>query len=55
MTTLTEQQPKESIDWPVYLELVAAILSGALILTAWLAGKYGLETLSVPLYITAFL
>ena len=55
MTTLTEQQPKKSIVWPVHLELIAAILSGALILTAWIAGKYGLETLSVPLYITAFL
>ncbi len=55
MTTLTEQRPKKSINWPVYLELIAAILSGALILTAWMAGKYGLETLSVPLYITAFL
>ena len=55
MTTLTEQQTKESIDWPVHLELIAAILSGALILTAWMTGKYGLETLSVPLYITAFL
>ena len=55
MTTLTEQRPKQSINWPVHLELIAAILSGALILTAWIAGKYGLETLSVPLYITAFL
>lgn len=55
MTTLTEQHPKVPINWPVYLELIAAILSGALILTAWMAGKYGLETLSVPLYITAFL
>lgn len=55
MATLTEQLPKKSVVWPVYLELIAAILSGALILTAWMAGKYGLETLSVPLYITAFL
>jgi len=55
MTTLTEQRPKESIEWPVHLELIAAILSGGLILTAWMAGKYGFETLSVPLYITAFL
>ena len=54
MTTLTEKKPKEAIVWPVYLELIAAILSGALILSAWLCGKYGLETLSVPLYITAF-
>ena len=55
MTTLTEQRPKQSINWPVHLELIAAILSGALILTAWMTGKYGLETFSVPLYITAFL
>jgi len=55
MTTLTEQRPKESIVWTVHLELIAAILSGALILTAWMTGKSGLETLSVPLYITAFL
>ena len=39
----------------MHLELIAAILSGALILTAWMTGKYGLETLSVPLYIIAFL
>ncbi|WP_421102243.1 heavy metal translocating P-type ATPase [Sporosarcina psychrophila] len=55
MTILTEQQPKEAITWPAHLELIAAILSGALILTAWISGKYGLETLSVPLYITAFI
>ena len=55
MTSLTEQRPKKSINWPVYLELIAAILSGALILTAWMVGKYGFETLSIPLYITAFL
>ncbi|MBO0601695.1 cadmium-translocating P-type ATPase [Sporosarcina sp. E16_3] len=55
MTTLTEHRPKKNIVWPVHLELIAAILSGALILTAWMAGKYGLDTFSVPLYITAFL
>ncbi|MBO0587923.1 heavy metal translocating P-type ATPase [Sporosarcina sp. E16_8] len=55
MNTLTEHRPKKNIVWPVYLELIAAILSGALILTAWMVGRNGLETLSVPLYITAFL
>ena len=55
MTTLTEQRTKESINWTVHLELIAVILSGALILTAWMTEKYGLETLSVPLYVTAFL
>lgn len=55
MTTLTEQQPKMSIDRPVYLELIAVILSGILILTAWMAGKNGLDALSAPLYISAFL
>jgi len=54
MTTLTEQRIKDTLVWPVYLELIAALLSGALILTAWMMGKYGLETFSVPLYITAF-
>ncbi len=55
MTTLTEQQQKNSLDWLVHIELFAAILSGVLILTAWMTGNYGLETLSVPLYVIAFL
>jgi Cd2+/Zn2+-exporting ATPase len=54
VTTLTEKRPIDSINWPVHLELIAAILSGALIFTAWMTGKYELETLSVPLYVIAF-
>ena len=55
MTTLTEHQQKKPVDWLVHLELIAAILSGVLIFIAWLTGKYGIETLSIPLYIVAFL
>jgi Zn2+/Cd2+-exporting ATPase len=43
------------INWFEHIELVAAILSGLLIVTAWLSGKNGADTLSVSLYIAAFL
>ncbi|QUW23936.1 heavy metal translocating P-type ATPase [Sporosarcina sp. Marseille-Q4063] len=43
------------MNWFEHIELVAAILSGILIVTAWLIGKNGAETLSVSLYIAAFL
>lgn len=55
MTTITEHQQKNPLDWRVHVELIAAILSGTLIAIAWFSGANGIETLSVPLYIIAFL
>ncbi|HJF32556.1 MAG TPA: cadmium-translocating P-type ATPase [Sporosarcina psychrophila] len=55
MTTITEHQQKNPLDWRVHIELIAAILSGTLIAIAWFSGANGIETLSVPLYIIAFL
>ena len=43
------------INWLEHIELVAAIFSGLLIVTAWLSGKNGAETISISLYIAAFL
>ncbi|KUP09868.1 ATPase [Bacillus coahuilensis m2-6] len=37
-----------------HLELILAVISGALILSAWILDQSGLETWSVSLYITAF-
>ncbi|PID02013.1 heavy metal translocating P-type ATPase [Sporosarcina sp. P2] len=55
MTTLAKEQPEQTIDWSARLELIAAILSGIIILTAWALGKNGVESFSVSLYIIAFL
>ncbi|WP_172373417.1 heavy metal translocating P-type ATPase [Sporosarcina jiandibaonis] len=38
-----------------HIELVAAILSGLLIVAAWLSGENGADAISVSLYIAAFL
>ena len=48
MTTLTEQQQKKSLDWLVHIELFAAILSGVLILTAWMTGITGWKPFLSP-------
>ena len=48
-------EKQHKINWLEHIELVAAIFSGLLIVTAWLAGKNGAETLSISLYIAAFL
>lgn len=55
MTTLAKEQPQQTIDWSARLELIAAILSGIIILAAWILGKNGTESFSVTLYIIAFL
>ncbi|WP_313238038.1 heavy metal translocating P-type ATPase [Sporosarcina ureae] len=55
MTTLTKEQPEQTIDWSARLELIAAILSGIIILAAWILGKNGTESFSITLYIIAFL
>lgn len=48
-------EKQHKINWLEHIELVAAIFSGLLIVTAWLSGKNGAETLSISLYIAAFL
>ena len=45
------QQPK----WIEHSELIAALFAGTLIAAAWLIGNNGAETLSITLYIIAFL
>ncbi|PIC64512.1 heavy metal translocating P-type ATPase [Sporosarcina sp. P13] len=55
MTTHIKEHPQQEIDWSARLELLAAIISGVLILTAWLLSKSGTETFSITLYIIAFL
>lgn len=55
MTTETREERNAPAGWTAHLELVAAILSGVLILIAWLIGKSGDETLSITFYIIAFL
>lgn len=55
MINYAERQDKEPINWSTHLELIAAIVSGILIVLAWLIGKNGIETASVILYIIAFL
>ena len=45
----------KSFDWKQHIELVLAILSGVLIVAAWISGKSGTELMSVGLYSTAFL
>ncbi|MFS0577014.1 heavy metal translocating P-type ATPase [Sporosarcina sp. 179-K 3D1 HS] len=55
MINYAERQEKEPINWGSHIELIAAIVSGILIVLAWLIGKNGVETASVTLYIIAFL
>lgn len=55
MTTQTKEMQQSPTHWTAHLELIAAIVAGFLILTAWLIGKDGSSTLSISLYIIAFL
>lgn len=55
MTTVVSEEKQVAAGWTAHLELIAAILSGVLILIAWLIGKGGAETLSITFYIIAFL
>ena len=48
-------EKQHKINWLEHIELIAAIFSGLLIVTAWLSGKNGAETLSITLYIVAFI
>ena len=54
MTTYTKEHKKRT-NWLEHGELIAAIFAGVLIVAAWLIGKNGAETLSITLYIIAFL
>lgn len=56
MTTYAkeEKQPRP-VDWSARFELIAAILSGIFILSAWLLNKNGADAFAVTLYIIAFL
>ena len=49
------EEPKLQNNWLENIELIAALFSGILIVAAWLIGNNGEETLSIILYITAFL
>ena len=40
-------EKQQKINWLEHIELIAAIFSGLLIVTAWLSGKNGAETLSI--------
>lgn len=51
-TTATK---KRKLNWKEHIELIAALLSGVLIVAAWLSDKNGAATASVILYIIAFL
>ena len=55
MTTQTKEVYHEPSKWTAHLELIAAVLAGILILTAWLLGKDGSQSISITLYIVAFL
>ena len=54
MNTYIEKKEQETNRFE-HLELIAAIFSGILIVIAWLLSKNGAESVSVALYITAFL
>ncbi|WP_262177212.1 heavy metal translocating P-type ATPase [Saccharococcus sp. Marseille-Q5394] len=55
MTTQANDSMQSPAHWTTHLELVAAIVSGILILAAWLIGKDGSSTISISLYGIAFL
>lgn len=55
MTTYAKEEKQPTVDWSARFELIAAILSGIFILSAWLLNKNGADTFSVSLYIIAFL
>lgn len=55
MTTGTTEAQQTPRHWTAHIELIAALLSGLLIVSAWLIGQDGNESLSIALYIIAFL
>ena len=50
-----EKRRQTTIDWKDHIELIAAVISGILIVTAWFIGKGDAATMSVGFYITAFI
>ncbi|MCZ2259179.1 heavy metal translocating P-type ATPase [Sporosarcina sp. G11-34] len=54
MTTITEDKRQATRNFFVTIELIAALLSGVLILTAWYIGYSGSDTASITLYLLAF-
>lgn len=55
MTTKVTDEKLVTESWTVHIELIAAIVSGILIVIAWLIGKDGSQSLSIIFYIIAFL
>ncbi|MDS9472355.1 heavy metal translocating P-type ATPase [Sporosarcina pasteurii] len=55
MTTLLAEKRRFLFKWTEHLELIAAVLSGILIVSAWTIGKSGHESISISFYIIAFL
>lgn len=56
MSILTSKtNEKRQFNWKEHVELIAALLSGVLIVAAWLSDKNGAATASIALYIIAFL
>ncbi|WP_040285841.1 heavy metal translocating P-type ATPase [Sporosarcina koreensis] len=55
MVIHTAAEETRSFDWKEHLELAMAIISGVLIIAAWLSGKNGAEMSSIVLYVIAFL
>ena len=56
MTTISEHQQTDSKleKWRTHIELIAALVAGVLIVSAWISGKSGGETVAIILYISAF-
>lgn len=52
---IQQEKPKNNANLEAKMELIAAIISGVLIVIAWLLGKNGLEQPSVIMYIIAFI
>jgi len=50
-----KKQQNNRIDWKEHIELIAALLSGVLIVAAWIMGGNGEANISITLYIIAFL
>ena len=55
MAIITEKLHSKYSAWREHLELIAAVISGIIIAAAWLIGNDGNDSLSVSLFIIAFL
>lgn len=53
--SIQQEKPKNDANLEAKMEIIAAIISGVLIVIAWLLGKNGLEQPSVIMYIIAFI